>query len=67
MVFPVCSGKFFDKGCIQVSGTHAVSVSDISTYYDGYNMQYEDLVHVCSTCGYVLLFANFESQKKIQM
>lgn len=64
-ICPICGGKSFDKGYIHVSGEGAVAVSGISTYHDGYNMRYDDLVHICSNCGYVLLFANFNHPKKI--
>lgn len=63
---PICNGKSFDKGYIRVSGTYAVAVEGISTYHDSYNSKYEDLVRVCTTCGYVLLFADFKTQEKIR-
>lgn len=62
---PICGGASFDNGYIEVSGSHAVAVSDISTYHSGYNIRYDDLVHVCTTCGYVLLFADFKTHKRI--
>lgn len=60
---PICGGKSFDKGYIHVSGES--TVSGISTCHDDYNMRYDNLVHICSTCGYVLLFVDMNFQKKI--
>lgn len=65
MAYPICGGKSFERAYIPVNGSYAVAVSGVTTYHDGYNMQYEDLVHVCTACGYVFLFADFETQQQI--
>lgn len=36
----------------------------VSTYHEGYNVEYENKVLVCDMCGFVILFADFKNQTK---
>jgi hypothetical protein len=65
-ICPICGGKLFENGYIHVSGGGAVAISGISSYHEKYNIRSEDLVQICSSCGFVLLFANFETQHRIE-
>lgn len=67
MKCPICGNTEFNKGFISNSTSYGGSVSQITTYHDGYNEIHEDKVMVCSTCGCVQIFADFKTKQKQQL
>lgn len=63
---PICNGYSFHRGYIASTGGAygGGSVNMVDTYHTSYNIEYENKVQVCDMCGYVMLFADFRTQRK---
>lgn len=65
---PICEGKSFRKGYVASTGGHGGGgINMVSTYYEGYNIEYESKSLVCDICGYVILLADFKYQAKLTL
>ena len=60
----ICGNTEFDKGYISNSGPYGGAISHITTYHNGYNEEHKEKIMVCSNCGYVLIFADFQTKQR---
>lgn len=62
---PICNGNSFHRGFIASTGGSASGIVNmVTTYHNGYIMECESKILVCDMCGYVIQFADFNTQSK---
>lgn len=64
MKCPICEHTVFTKADINIGDSGASIEPKINTHHIVHNKEYENRIFICDRCGYVLVFADFATEKR---
>jgi len=63
MKCPICGNTEFNEGYISNNRPPGGRMYHIFTYHNGHNEEHKSKIIVCSTCGHVQIFADFQTKQ----